>query len=91
MLASEEIMLKLSYELLSRAKAAGAQCVVTACPLCHLALDAKQINIEKACNERIGMPVLYFTQLIGLAFGITPKKLGLDKNIVSAEKLLKSL
>ena len=91
MLASEEIMLKLSYELLSRAKNAGAQCVVTACPLCHLALDAKQINIEKAYNEKIDMPVLYFTQLMGLAFGIAPKKLGLDKNIVPTERLLKSL
>lgn len=91
MLASEDIMLKLSYELLKKAKTAGAQCVATACPLCHLALDAKQINIEKAYNEKIDMPVLYFTQLMGLAFGIAPKKLGLDKNIVPVEKLLKSL
>ncbi len=91
MLASEEIMLKLSHELLSKAKNTGAQCVVTACPLCHMALDAKQRNIEKAYNKRIDMPVLYFTQLMGLAFGIAPKKLGLDKNIVPAEKLLKSL
>ncbi|MFH1774241.1 MAG: CoB--CoM heterodisulfide reductase iron-sulfur subunit B family protein [Methanobacteriota archaeon] len=91
MLASEEIMLKLSYELLNKAKTAGAQCVVTACPLCHMALDAKQINIEKAYNEKINVPVLYFTQLMGLALGIAPKKLGLDKNIVSTEKLLKYL
>jgi heterodisulfide reductase subunit B len=37
------------------------------------------------------MPVLYFTQLIGLALGIDPKKLGLDKNFISTQNLLKSL
>jgi heterodisulfide reductase subunit B len=91
MLTNREVMLKLTHELLKSAKNAGADCIITACPLCHMALDARQIDAEKAYNEKIDMPVLYFTQLIGLALGIAPKKLGLNKNFVSTEKLLKSL
>jgi heterodisulfide reductase subunit B len=90
-LTNKEVMLKLTYEILKEAKAAGADCIITACPLCHLALDARQIDVEKEYNEKIDMPILYFTQLIGLALGIDPKKLGLDKNFVSTQKLLKSL
>lgn len=91
MLTNREVMLKLTHELLKSAKNAGADCIITACPLCHMALDARQIEVEKEYNEKIDMPILYFTQLIGLALGIDPNKLGLNKNFVSAEKLLKSL
>ncbi len=91
MLTNREVMLKLTHELLKSAKNAGADCIITACPLCHMALDARQIEVEKEYNEKIDMPILYFTQLIGLALGIAPNKLGLNKNFVSAEKLLKSL
>lgn len=91
MLTNREVMLKLTHELLKEAKDAGADCIITACPLCHMALDARQIDVEMAYNEKIDMPVLYFTQLVGLALGIAPRKLGLNKNFVSAEKLLKSL
>lgn len=91
MLTNREVMLKLTHELLKSAKNADADCIITACPLCHMALDARQIEVEKEYNEKIDMPILYFTQLIGLALGIAPNKLGLNKNFVSAEKLLKSL
>jgi heterodisulfide reductase subunit B len=91
MVSKEDITLKLSYDLLKRAKSLDADCIVTPCQQCNLALDGKQRNIERAYNEKIGIPVLYFTQLLGLAFGISPKKLGLDKNIVGTEKLLESL
>jgi heterodisulfide reductase subunit B len=89
MLANQEVQLRLTYELLKKAE--GADCITTACPLCHMALDARQINVEEAYNEKIDIPTLYFTQLIGLALGIPPKRLGLDKNFVSTEKLLESL
>lgn len=91
MLTNMEVMMKLTHGLLKEARDTGADCIITACPLCHMSLDARQIDIEKKYNEKIGLPVLYFTQLIGLAFGIEPKKLGLNKNFVSADKLLKSL
>ncbi|MEE9474305.1 MAG: CoB--CoM heterodisulfide reductase iron-sulfur subunit B family protein [Candidatus Hydrothermarchaeaceae archaeon] len=91
MATNREVMLKLTHELLKEARDAGADCIITACPLCHMALDARQIDVEKAYNEKIDVPILYFTQLVGLAVGIAPRKLGLNKNFVSVEKLLKSL
>jgi heterodisulfide reductase subunit B len=91
MFTNRKIMLKLTYEILKEAKASGADCVIVACPICQMALDARQIDVEKEYNEKFDMPILYFTQLIGLAVGIDPKKLGLDKNFVSTSNLLKSL
>ena len=54
-------------------------------------LDGQQTMIEKAHNTVIDMPVLYFTQLIGLAMGISEKELELDKNMVPTSKLIDSI
>ncbi len=81
-ITDEKVMLKMSSDILLNAKNAGANCIVTACPMCHFNLDARQPDIESYSNARIGLPVLYFTQLIGLAFGLTPKQLGLNRNCV---------
>jgi heterodisulfide reductase subunit B len=69
----------------------GADCIITPCQQCNLVLDAKQVDVEKVYNDKIDIPILYFTQLLGLAFNISPKKLGLDKNIVTVNRLLNSL
>ncbi|MFQ6068040.1 MAG: CoB--CoM heterodisulfide reductase iron-sulfur subunit B family protein [Candidatus Bathyarchaeia archaeon] len=87
----EEAMLELSGNILMKAKEYGADCIVTACPFCHLNLDMKQKDISSKYDLEIGIPVLYFSQLLGLALDINPKKLGLDKIIVSPAKLLKSI
>ena len=83
----EDIMLKMSKEILLSAKNAGADCMATACPLCHFNLDARQKDIESHFNVRIALPVLHFTQLMGLAFGIEPKQLGLNRNCVSPNNI----
>ncbi|KCZ71427.1 heterodisulfide reductase, subunit B [Candidatus Methanoperedens nitroreducens] len=75
-------------KLFDEAKAAGADCIVVACPMCHMLLDGQQSMVEEAHNTVIGMPVLYFTQLIGLAMGLSEKELELDKNMVSPARLL---
>ncbi len=90
-LTNAEVMQKLSYDLLSEAKALGGDCISTPCPQCNMILDSKQMDVEKAFNEKISMPVVYFTQLIGLALGIDPKRLGFDLNIVPTEKLVATL
>jgi succinate dehydrogenase / fumarate reductase cytochrome b subunit len=61
---------------------AEADCLVTPCPLCHLNLDLQQPLAEKVVGRQLGMPVLHLPQLVGLAFGLAPKELGLGKHVV---------
>ncbi len=82
------IVKRLTREILAMAKAAGADCIATACPLCQLNLDLRQKDTEKASGETFNLPVFYFTQLLGLAFGLSRKELGLRSLVVSPNKLL---
>ena len=75
-------------EVLAMAKAAGANCIVTACPLCQMNLDLRQQDIEKKYGDKFDLPVFYFTQLLGLAMGIAPAELGLKSLIVDPMPLL---
>ena len=86
-ITDEELALKMSKDILLSAKNSGANCLATACPLCHANLDARQKHIESRFDIKINLPVLHFTQLVGLAFGIEPKQLGLQRNCVSPRKL----
>ncbi len=61
---------------------ADADCLVTPCPLCHLNLDLQQPLAEKVVGRQLGMPVLHLPQLVGLAFGLAPKALGMGKHVV---------
>jgi succinate dehydrogenase / fumarate reductase cytochrome b subunit len=61
---------------------ADADCLVTPCPLCHLNLDLQQPAAEVVVGRQLGMPVLHVPQLVGLAFGLDPKELGLGKHVV---------
>ncbi|XWK90866.1 MAG: CoB--CoM heterodisulfide reductase iron-sulfur subunit B family protein [Phormidium sp.] len=71
--------------------AAGADCLVTPCPLCHLNLDSRQPEVEKVIEQKLGLPVLHLPQLIALAVGVEPKQLGLDRHIVSTRPILEKL
>lgn len=85
----ESIGLRLIKNLMHSAKINGAEILVTPCPLCQMNLDAYQRRAAKKYGMKFDIPVLYFTQLIGLAMGISPKRLGLGKEIVSARSVLK--
>jgi succinate dehydrogenase / fumarate reductase cytochrome b subunit len=61
---------------------AAADCMVTPCPLCHLNLDLQQPDAAKFVERDLGMPVLHFPQLVGLALGLEPKELGMNKHVV---------
>ena len=61
---------------------AGADCVVTPCPLCHLNLDMQQPEAAKFVERDLGMPVLHLPQMLGLALGLDPKDLGMNKHVV---------
>lgn len=83
-LTRTEIVLEMSRDILENAKVRGADAVVVACPLCHLNLDGRQIQMK----PRPEMPVLYFTQLLALSFGM-PEKAALGKNLINPKPILK--
>ncbi|MFQ6068128.1 MAG: CoB--CoM heterodisulfide reductase iron-sulfur subunit B family protein [Candidatus Bathyarchaeia archaeon] len=88
-LTEEEVMMNMTKELLVSAKNANAECIIVPCPMCHFNLDAKQKDIESTFDLKFRIPVLYFTQLMGIAFGLDPKNLALNKNFVSPSALLR--
>ncbi len=61
---------------------ADADCLVVPCPLCHLNLDLQQPMAEKVVGRTLGVPVLHLPQLVGLALGLEPKALGMDRHVV---------
>ena len=83
-----DLTLGLIHKLLESAASNNAQCIVTVCPLCQTNLDAYQDMVNRKFGTKYNLPILFFTQLIGLALGVEPKTLALDKAIVSAEKVL---
>ncbi len=79
---------KLSGKILELAHNMKADAIIVACPLCQMNLDLRQDQASKAMQMEFDIPVLYFTQIIGLAFGHKPEKLGLEKLCVSPKALL---
>lgn len=89
LISQPDMALKLVWKLLDNATDNGAVAMTTTlCPLCHSNVDATQMRVNKRFKTRFEMPVLASTQVMGLAFGLTPKEVGLDKNIVPWEKVL---
>jgi heterodisulfide reductase subunit B len=87
-ISEEAIALDLTRQLLESAASNGAECLVTVCPLCQTNLDAYQSRVNQKFKTSYKLPVLFFTQLMGIAFGIEEKELGIKNSIVSAEKVL---
>ncbi|MEJ2701625.1 MAG: CoB--CoM heterodisulfide reductase iron-sulfur subunit B family protein [Sedimentisphaerales bacterium] len=83
-----EVVLKLTHDLLEEAKTIGANAIAVACPLCHVNLDTRQAEVEQEYGTQYDIPIFYFTQLMALAFGISPEKLGLKKHFTSPDTLL---
>jgi len=83
-----DLTLGLIHQLLESAAANGAQCIITVCPLCQTNLDAYQSKVNSKFKTNYNLPILFFSQLIGLALAIAPESLGLSTNIVSANQML---
>jgi succinate dehydrogenase / fumarate reductase, cytochrome b subunit len=66
---------------------AGADCLVTPCPLCHLNLDMQQPDASKYVERDLDVPVLHLPQMVGLALGLEPKELGMDKHVVKTREV----
>lgn len=87
-LARQGMVVRLSGEILQIAKESGADVIAVVCPLCQANLDMYQSDAEAQLGEQLGLPVLYFTQLMGLALGLEPQQLCLEKVIVDPLPLL---
>ena len=70
------------------AKEAEADCLVTGCPMCQANLDTRQEEIEKETGEKYNLPILYFTELMGLALGHRNAKKWLGRHITDPIKVL---
>ena len=90
-LTRSDIVLKLSNDILRAAKEAGANAIAVSCPLCQANLDGRQRQIEETYNVRYQIPIIYITQLMGLAFGAFPKEVGIQKLITSPREALGSV
>ena len=91
MLTETGIALRMSDKVLAGAKEVGADAIVVACPFCQGNLDTRQDQIARELGHKYDIPIIYFTQLMGLAFGFSAKEMALDKHFVSVEKVMAAL
>jgi heterodisulfide reductase subunit B len=88
-LSDSDTSTKLVLNLLRAAEAAGADVIATECPTCHTGLEMHQVRAEKRYAAKTSVKILYFTQLLGLALGLKPRKLGVQENISDSMALIK--
>jgi heterodisulfide reductase subunit B2 len=80
-----DVGLRLNYLLLKEAKRKQADIIVTACPLCQFNLECFQGKVSRMYKDKINIPVMFFTQLMGLAFGMDKKSLGINRLFVQPQ------
>ncbi len=78
----QEVGVRLSYVIVKEAQKRGADVIATACPLCQFNLECYQDKMSSWYKDNIKFPIAYFTQLMGMAFGIDSKKLGMQRLFV---------
>jgi succinate dehydrogenase / fumarate reductase cytochrome b subunit len=89
--AREETALGELIQPIEQAVQAGADAIVTPCPLCHLSLDAWQSKLKKATGRSFDMPILHLSQLIGVAAGLEEAELRFKRHVVSVEPIVEKL
>lgn len=87
----QDVGLRLNELLLDEAKRRGADAVATACPLCQFNLECQESREAPREGGRGRLPITYFTQLVGLAFGIPERELGLQRSLVPVQPALAAL
>lgn len=89
-LSDSDTSTKLVLNILRAAEAAGAEVIATECPTCHSGLEMHQIRAETNFGQKTNVKIIYFTQLLGLALGLKPRKVGLHENISDSLPLLQA-
>jgi heterodisulfide reductase subunit B len=85
---SDKVALQLARDKLNNVKMVEAQALITICPFCHIMFDTNEVRIERMFNEVYGIPILHYTQLLGLAMGMTPEELAFNELRVDTSKIL---
>lgn len=80
-----DIVSKLSGKIIEDAEHRGAEAIIVACPMCHSNLDMRRPDINKYWEKKFDIPVLFVTQAIGLAIGLAPEKVGLNRHFVKVK------
>ncbi|WP_292462006.1 CoB--CoM heterodisulfide reductase subunit B [Methanolobus sp.] len=89
--ALKEDSLKLAKHKLSRIKDAGIDCIVNACPFCHMQFDTGQEEIRQITGIEYNIPILHYTQLLGLALGFSPRMLGINLNVITDNQFIEKI
>jgi len=89
--ANLEVALDMTAEKLDNMIEAGADCLVTPCAFCHLQFDRGQVELNEKYERKYQLPVVFMTQLMGLALGMDARQLGLYDNAISTESFLKKI
>jgi heterodisulfide reductase subunit B len=87
-ITSREAALSLVRDLLQSAVDSEADVIATACPMCQTNLECYQMTVNREFGTDFSIPIMYFTQLLGLSMGLPPKKLGIGTEFVSADRIL---
>jgi len=88
-LSDADTSTQLVLNLLQAAEDSGAEVIATECPTCHSGLEMHQVRAEKQFGIKTSVKILYFTQLLGLAMGMSPRKMGIHENISDSMDFLK--
>ncbi len=89
-LSDSDMSTRLVLNILQAAEAAGAEVIATECPTCHSGLEMHQVRAEKRFGKKTEVKIVYFTQLLGIALGLSPRKVGLHENVSDVFAALKS-
>ena len=87
-ISEEDMTLDLVHRLLVSASKEKADCLVTVCPLCQTNLDVYQARVNRKFGTDYRLPILFFTQLMGVAFGLSEESLGLETNIIPVREAI---
>jgi heterodisulfide reductase subunit B len=90
-LIKPEIVIDLCEGLVESALEVGAEAIVVACPMCHANLDTRQSVIMDRLGREESIPVLYFSQVLGYALGLSEKAVGFKRHIINPIPMLQSL
>ncbi len=89
-LSDSDTSTKLVLNILRAAEASGAEVIATECPTCHAGLEMHQVRAEKVFGQKTKVKMLYFTQLLGIALGLSPRTVGVHENVSDGLEALRA-